>query len=154
MTETAHRTHTLEELLASNANEHAFARRVHTLGLRALLLELRGVLEEMGKARGWGDEGLSSTYPWDCADGPKHAKEIADRGFPTLTDATTLDEIRYRWICVFPVTGGSEGHYIHVDLIWQNDYREGRVPLFMIKTFGGHAEAIQIAGELCRLLGV
>lgn len=25
----------------------------------------------------------------------------------------------YRWVAVYPVTGGSEGYYLHVDLIWQ-----------------------------------
>jgi len=147
------RTRTLDDLIAGNANEHGFSLRVHELPLRDLFLELHGVLERLGKARGWGDEGLSACYTWDREFPPRLAR-VPERGFPTLTGETKLADVRYRWIYVFPVTGGNEGHYIHVDLIWQREYQEGRVPLFMIKTFGGHAEAIQIAGELCRLLGV
>lgn len=57
----------------------------------------------------------------------------------------------YRWIACFPVTGGSEGHYIHVDLILQDDKR---LNVFLGKTFQGLGHAIEIAAKLARLMGV
>ncbi len=145
-------TKTLAELEASGANEHARSIRVHELTLRELWDELREIVDAVPDH---GHEGVSRTYKWDGESTP--AANIAAqkaRGFPALDDATRLTDIRYRWISVFPVTGGNEGHYIHVDLIWQREYQEGRVPLFLLKTFGGHAEAIALAGLLCRVLGV
>ena len=143
---------TLAELEATHANEHARSIRVHELPLRELFLELHEILDAVPDHS---HEGLSTTYRWDGEQNTPHARASYDtRGFGMLTDHTKLGDIRYRWLSVFPVTGGSEGHYIHVDLIWQREYQEGRVPLFLLKTFGGHAKAIQLAGLLCRVLGV
>ncbi len=86
---------------------------------------------------------------------PEHRKP---KGYPVITDATTLGELRYRWVMIYPVEGNSEGHYVHVDLLFQNvgphGYDEARVPLFLVKTFSGQEAAITIASTLCRLLGV
>jgi len=62
----------------------------------------------------------------------------------------------YRWIACYAVTGGSEGHYVHVDRIWARDAYKGELvhePLFLAKTFGGYARACQIAALLGERLG-
>lgn len=117
------------------------------------LLELGGYLREnlqhMTEARGWGDEGLSQMYQYD-----RSSRE--DR--PKLSEETRLRDYSHRWIAVFPATGANEGHYVHVDLVVDHESRhESRrylVPLFMVKTFGGDAEAREIAAHLQWLLGV
>ncbi|MFI5342433.1 MAG: hypothetical protein ACHQ7N_21690 [Candidatus Methylomirabilales bacterium] len=57
--------------------------------------------------------------------------------------------LRTRWIAVFPVTGGSEGSYIHVEAIHQDGHRE---LLFLAKTFRGMSHAWAIAQRLGELL--
>lgn len=129
------------------AEAHDFRRAdyVHGRPLGALYEELKTFLgDEI-------DEYFSKTYTIDTHTRPD---ELKTRGFGVLSDETKLQDVRYRWISVFPVTGGNEGHYVHVDLIWQSDYREGRVPLFLAKTFQGHAHAVKLAGTLARVLGV
>lgn len=116
--------------------------------LQDLYLYLRDVLE------GQIDEYFSAMYRYDAevARTAKGQRDVQTRGFGPLTDETTVGELRYRWIAVYPVTGGNEGHYIHVDLIWQREYTEGRVPLFLGKTFQGMDHAIQMANTLTREL--
>jgi hypothetical protein len=63
---------------------------------------------------------------------------------------------RYRWIACYAVTGGSEGHYIHVDRLYLKgpyDRDFTREPLFLAKTFGGYAQACAIAAHLGARLG-
>lgn len=62
---------------------------------------------------------------------------------------------RYRWIACYAVTGGNEGHYVHVDRIWDVEH-EGRhlENLITIKTFGGYDEACLIAAYVGRRLDV
>lgn len=64
----------------------------------------------------------------------------------------------YRWIACYPVTGGSEGHYLHLDLIYQRD-ADGRpldhdrhVQIALIKVFGGWDAAAELAGIIGRWL--
>ena len=53
-------------------------------------------------------------------------------------------------IAVFPVTGGSEGHYIHVELLRAGDKRT----LFMLgKTFQGMGHAKAMCSQIIDLLG-
>jgi hypothetical protein len=65
----------------------------------------------------------------------------------------------YRWIIVWPVTGGSEGHYIHVEAVHQYDAdrrpldENKHVPLLLIKIFGGWDAAADLAGIIGRWLG-
>ncbi len=65
----------------------------------------------------------------------------------------------YRWVIVWPVTGGSEGHYIHVEAVYQYDEQHNplpenqHVPLAMIKIFGGWEAAADLAGKIGRWLG-
>ena len=58
-------------------------------------------------------------------------------------------------VTVYAVTGGSEGHYVHVDL-YVRDEQEGTkvVPLMLVKTFKGMAAARRIADRLADSLGV
>lgn len=120
--------------------------------LSDLLTYLRYVLNQQGLI----DEYFSASYTWDerLSTTPRGKKEQERRGFGTLLHSTKLEDVRHRWICVFPVTGGSEGHYVHVDLMWQKDYEEGSVPLFLYKTFAGLEQAITVAAILARELDV
>jgi hypothetical protein len=52
----------------------------------------------------------------------------------------------YRWISCFVVEGGSEGHYIHVDII-AHDVRE---TLYLGKTFMGIEHALKVS-NLCTM---
>jgi len=150
MTETVTTTRNLSALDAANASDWARSEARDSLQLWDLYGQLRDILDAVPNH---GHEGLSRAYQWDV-ERACNTQEQEARGFNRLTDATKLKDVRYRWIQVYPVTGGSEGHYIHVDLFWQRDYHEGRVPLFLLKTFGGHAEAVMLAGLLARVLGV
>jgi hypothetical protein len=56
--------------------------------------------------------------------------------------------MNYHWISVFAVTGGSEGHYVHVEAI-TGDVRE---LLFLGKTFRGMDNALHAVSLLTKLL--
>ena len=62
----------------------------------------------------------------------------------------------YRWIACYAVTGGSEGHYIHVDLIhgYGHDWTGKALHLITGKTFLGLAHAQKIANRCAELLRV
>lgn len=154
---------TLLELDQSKAQDWDRSGLVHGLMLGELYRQLQEVLDredqelrELQQAKGEHPDGFcldyfSRSYTMDETI-PEFA--IKDRPFGRLGHATKLGDLRYRWIAVFAVTGGSEGHYVHVDLLWQKEWQEGRVSLFLAKTFGGHETAVRIAGVLARVLGV
>ncbi len=54
----------------------------------------------------------------------------------------------YNWIACFAVTGGSEGHYVHVESI-TGDKRD---LLFLGKTFGGMEQALEAVALLTNIL--
>lgn len=55
----------------------------------------------------------------------------------------------FRLIACYPVTGGNEGHYIHVDAI-----KDGKCELIFVgKTFQGFERACEIANACARHLG-
>lgn len=54
------------------------------------------------------------------------------------------------WIACYAVTGASEGHYVHVDIIKDNK----RSLLYLAKTFKGMDHAWKIAARLGELLSV
>lgn len=61
----------------------------------------------------------------------------------------------YRWLGVFYVTGGSEGHYIHVEAIGIGEPKmDKRECLFLGKTFGGRNHAEEVVNALSRILEV
>ncbi len=61
-----------------------------------------------------------------------------------------------QWIAVFPVTGGSEGHYVHVEAIYRDekDPFGRRELLFLGKTFRGMSHAWNMCKRLGELLHV
>lgn len=69
----------------------------------------------------------------------------------SATDALPV----YRWCAVYAVTGGSEGHYIHVDLLVDTNKKElERIPLALGKTFEGLDAAYRACAILAELLDV
>ncbi len=68
----------------------------------------------------------------------------------------------YRWIAVFPVTGSSEGHYMHLDL-YLDGYSGGQASepltagrvlhLALSKTFSGMVHAEAVCDATRRILG-
>jgi hypothetical protein len=67
------------------------------------------------------------------------------------TQPDTPWPINSRWIGVFPVTGGSEGWYVHVEAITPDGNRQ---PLYLLKTFRGWNHACAIAKRIGELLYV
>ena len=63
---------------------------------------------------------------------------------------------KHRWIACYAVTGGSEGHYVHVDLVhgYDCDYTGKALHLITGKTFLGLAHALKIANRCAELLRV
>jgi hypothetical protein len=70
-------------------------------------------------------------------------------GLGCSRDGNTPWPLNYQWIACFSVTGGNEGHYIHVEIIYGNGKRE---ILFLGKTFCGMEHALQVANACSRLL--
>lgn len=62
----------------------------------------------------------------------------------------------YRWVACYAVTGGSEGHYIHIDLIhgYDQDWSGKALHLITGKTFLGLNHAQKIANRCAELLRV
>lgn len=55
-----------------------------------------------------------------------------------------------RWPAAWAVTGGSEGHYIHVDLVFSDGRHE---PIALGKTFAGWDHAWAMAKRIAEILG-
>jgi hypothetical protein len=64
---------------------------------------------------------------------------------------------RARGVACYAVTGGSEGHYVHVDVTLPDHHPEvgcrSVLPVFLCKTFQGMAHAQKMAAKLAELLG-
>lgn len=78
--------------------------------------------------------------------------------FETLTGDEKWEELRSsfrgRWVACYAVTGDSEGHYIHVDLVQGGGCaKPERMTLWTGKTFMGMQSAQELAGFLAILLG-
>jgi hypothetical protein len=56
---------------------------------------------------------------------------------------------QHRWVACYPVEGGNEGDYVHVDLIGNGVVTQ----VFLAKTFQGPKHACKIANRLAELLG-
>lgn len=69
-------------------------------------------------------------------------------GLAALSNPSTAFP-EHHWIACFPVTGDSEGHYIHVEAINHNS----RELVFLGKTFQGFDFAAKCAVECARALG-
>ena len=81
---------------------------------------------------------------------------LADEGVGVATwawpenNATWPDG--WRWIACYYVTGDSEGHYVHVDVVLADPAHTHRTA-FLLKTFRGAEHAAKLAAECARLLG-
>lgn len=87
------------------------------------------------------------------------AEELIDRYFSVSgSPDQPFQELlqQYRWIACYAVTGGSEGHYIHVDLVagYDTDWTGKTLHLITGKTFLGLAHAHKIANRCAELLRV
>ena len=67
-----------------------------------------------------------------------------------LTGASLWPVADFWGLACYAVTGGSEGHYVHVDALMKGGARES---LLIGKTFGGMAEAQAVAARCAVLLG-
>ena len=63
----------------------------------------------------------------------------------------------YRWIASYAVTGGNEGHYIHIDVInhvkGSTALHNTALSVFVGKTFQGMEHAQNLASRCAELLG-
>jgi hypothetical protein len=65
-------------------------------------------------------------------------------------------DLKYRWIACYAVTGGSEGWYVHIDLVlsgYDDKMQATMKHLALCKTFEGRAHAYAIAARAAALLG-
>ena len=62
----------------------------------------------------------------------------------------TMWPLKYAWVACYAVTGGSEGHYIHIDVITRDDKR---ILMSLGKTFEGMERALEIANACSIHLG-
>jgi len=70
-------------------------------------------------------------------------------------DPVRLFPLRWKWIACYAVTGGSEGHYVHVDVTHRGADLESEKTetIFIGKTFSGMDNALEIAGALSKIMG-
>jgi len=47
--------------------------------------------------------------------------EFGEYGFSDMTAYSSVPDFptNVRWVACFPVVGGSEGYYVHIEIIWQ-----------------------------------
>ena len=88
-----------------------------------------------------------------------HEEDLIDEYFDLCieTDQTYFSLVEdYRWTACYAVKGGSEGHYIHVDLVqgYDCDYKGTSLHLVTGKTFLGLGHAMKIANRCAELLQV
>ena len=102
---------------------------------------------------------LRSLYEYVCKELKENHKELyeqldyfsMDSGYHLTKEERVKRLIpQFRWIAVFYVTGGSEGHYIHVEAIAE----ERTENLFLGKTFLGRDHAEKVCNVLSRILNV
>jgi len=93
--------------------------------------------------------------PPDGEDGPV-VDEYFSPGWYGDKDVGAQPIPAWRWVACYAVTGGSEGHYVHVDLISEGDRAAGvgwqALRLATGKTFRGMAHAQRIAAICAALL--
>jgi len=75
--------------------------------------------------------------------GYSSAIERKDRGQVTWPE-------KWHWIACYVVTGGSEGYYIHVDVIFSDGTRE---MIFLGKSLSGMDLALRVANKCTKFLG-
>jgi len=79
-------------------------------------------------------------------------RDMVDEYFNLATPSLTKEKWpRFvKWIACYAVTGASEGHYVHVDLIYHDNSRQ---LVFLGKTFQGMQHAQAIAAKCAEELG-
>jgi hypothetical protein len=89
-------------------------------------------------------EGCGGKYSW-----------FIDEYFhgPFKDDARQPVPFGYRWVACWPVTGASEGHYVHIHFVVPEGESCKLVRLALGKTFRGMDHAAEIAGRCAILLG-
>lgn len=82
----------------------------------------------------------------------KRIRRLVDEYFTVACGVNTQAEwpADVRWVACFPVTGGNEGHYVHVEVVLSDGSRK---LLFLGKTFKGMAHAAKIAARCAVALG-
>jgi len=103
-----------------------------------------------------GGRPIREVYADACAELAKRGIEI-DEYLHSAIDLQPDGEwpANVRWVACYPVTGGSEGHYVHVDLICAETGARDfvRKPIMLGKTFRGMAYAAKMANALAEILG-
>jgi len=118
----------------STGEETGYIRRASGRPLSEILKKLSSRLE---------DAGLIVDEYFDVGPGARYTREW-----------THWPDNVHR-IAVFAVEGGSEGHYVHVDIYHKDDPydRELKVTnVFLLKTFLGMEHALRLSNELTRLI--
>jgi hypothetical protein len=117
----------------------------------------RGIMHEVGK-KSYRDlqNFLRVTLRYVTISGGRGLFEVCEYFSLTSRYEHDLDAPlpSYRWVACYAVTGGSEGYYVHLDLITDDGspaLKLGRV--FTIKTFSGMDTALEIAAALTYVLG-
>ncbi len=118
----------------------------------------------------WDAPGMSYMSPphvWEheTEERAREQRDLLTKLYTQVPSPLAVDDLNvqlwpegYRWISCYAVTGGSEGHYVHIDLIFNIEHTAIgpiRTPLgmFLAKTFQGMEHAQKIATRCATLLG-
>lgn len=108
---------------------------------------------------GWSDYRKSGEYCKPCPGCGEETEAFIDEYFslhryPRETENHPIGP--FRFIACYAVTGGSEGHYVHIEFIRDGDRdNHHKIDVLAIgKTFRGWDHAWAMAKECARLLGV
>lgn len=154
-----------KDLLARIFRERGFEMTAHLLLAQAnAAAATEGVAPVYREVDNWfgvevvNDEGrITATRPKSVQEVLAYCRErlgdLIDEYFSPSSDVepTTPWPTVWRWIKVFPVTGNSEGHYVHVEV----ETLDGKSrPMLLAKTFRGMGHAWAIARRLGEALSI
>ena len=115
-------------VLDADGAETGYLRRVQGRVAKAVVADLQYELRELLAEAEYANPGMDFAY----------AKEPEQERIPA-----------YRRVACYAVTGGNEGHYVHVDVVLQD---MTHVNLMLVKTFMGVEHAWKIAMRAAELL--
>lgn len=121
------------EVETFTGEETGYTKRVKGRPLAEILKKLSSGLEDAGfRIDEYFDVGSDARYTREWTEWPANVRRVA----------------------VFAVEGGSEGHYVHVDVYTPNKAANGLevTNVFLLKTFLGMEHALRLSNELTRLL--
>lgn len=105
------------------------------------LTHLRDFIQESECTAAGTDPAYGGAGVWDEYFSFNQYLNTPDGAFLPVRDDNALFPDRIRWLAVFVVTGGSEGTYLHVDALIEDDRRKTvRKNLFLGKTCSYSAE--------------